>query len=208
MSTLRKLTLKSCAVRGPKGEKGDKGETGATGATGPQGPRGETGPQGAQGPQGIQGPQGPAGMDAPQDAYAPSNPPPYPVTSVNDMTGDVDITVPTALSQLENDEGFISEDAEPTVVAMTLAGETVYVGYTVAYLKRLLEGQKKTFFQMDMGNGTDLWFRADAKTSQTLVLSAFLDGNIYSVELSDTTGGSLSRSKGTLEIYYAPPKEK
>ena len=52
MSTnARKLTLRSCAVRGPKGDKGDTGETGATGATG------------ATGPQGPQGPQGPRGAD-------------------------------------------------------------------------------------------------------------------------------------------------
>lgn len=51
MSIERKLTLRSCAVRGPKGDKGDKGDTGATGATG------------ATGPQGPQGPQGPKGDD-------------------------------------------------------------------------------------------------------------------------------------------------
>ena len=48
----RKLTLRSCAVRGPKGDKGDKGDTGATGAQGPQGI------------QGVQGIQGPPGKDA------------------------------------------------------------------------------------------------------------------------------------------------
>ena len=57
MSDARKLTLRSCAVRGPKGDKGDKGDTGATGATG------ATGPQGPQGPTGPQGPQGPSGQD-------------------------------------------------------------------------------------------------------------------------------------------------
>ena len=51
----RKLTLKSCAVRGPKGYKGDKGDTGATGATGTQGPQGPTGPAGADGTNGQDG---------------------------------------------------------------------------------------------------------------------------------------------------------
>lgn len=49
MSIERKLTLKSCAVRGPKGDKGDTGATGATGATGPQGPQGPQGEKGDKG---------------------------------------------------------------------------------------------------------------------------------------------------------------
>lgn len=55
MSIERKITLRSCAVRGPNGEKGDKGDKGDTGATGAQGPQGETGPQGPQGPKGDDG---------------------------------------------------------------------------------------------------------------------------------------------------------
>ena len=67
----RKLTLKSCAVRGPKGDKGDTGETGPVGATGPQGPqglqgikgdKGDKGDKGETGATGPQGPQGPAGV--------------------------------------------------------------------------------------------------------------------------------------------------
>ena len=49
MSIERKLTLMSCAVRGPKGDKGDTGEAGATGATGPQGPQGPQGEKGDKG---------------------------------------------------------------------------------------------------------------------------------------------------------------
>lgn len=40
--------------------------------------------------------------------YSASNPPPYPVTSVNSQTGDVTIFVPVKLSDLSNDTGFIT----------------------------------------------------------------------------------------------------
>ena len=55
MSIERKMTLRSCAVRGPKGEKGDKGDKGDTGATGATGATGPQGPQGPQGPKGDDG---------------------------------------------------------------------------------------------------------------------------------------------------------
>lgn len=40
--------------------------------------------------------------------YSASNPPPYPVTSVNGSTGAVTIAVPTKTSDLTNDDGFIT----------------------------------------------------------------------------------------------------
>lgn len=81
-------------IRGEKGDEGPQGERGLTGDTGPQGQkgdkgeRGDTGPQGEQGPAGPQGPKGDPG-EPPAGVYSESNPPPYPVTSVNGQTGDV-----------------------------------------------------------------------------------------------------------------------
>lgn len=40
--------------------------------------------------------------------YSASNPPPYPVTSVNGATGAVTVSVPTKTSELTNDSGFIT----------------------------------------------------------------------------------------------------
>ena len=40
--------------------------------------------------------------------YSASNPPPYPVKSVNGATGDVTVNVPTKTSDLTNDSGFIT----------------------------------------------------------------------------------------------------
>ena len=42
--------------------------------------------------------------------YSASNPPPYPVTSVNGETGAVTVSVPTKVSELANDSGYIIED--------------------------------------------------------------------------------------------------
>lgn len=41
--------------------------------------------------------------------YSASNPPPYPVTSVNGKTGAVTVSVPTQTSQLNNNSGFITK---------------------------------------------------------------------------------------------------
>lgn len=54
--------------------------------------------------------------------YSASNPPPYPVTSVNGQTGAVVVDVPTMVSQLTNDSKFIS--------AITDAMITAALGYT------------------------------------------------------------------------------
>ena len=58
--------------------------------------------------------------------YGPNNAPPYPVTSVNGQTGDVmidAITVPTKVSELENDSGYLTSytETDPTVPAWAKA---------------------------------------------------------------------------------------
>ena len=41
--------------------------------------------------------------------YSASNPPPYPITSVNGKTGAVTVDVPTNVSQLTNDKGYLTK---------------------------------------------------------------------------------------------------
>ena len=48
--------------------------------------------------------------------YSASNPPPYPVTSVNGKTGAVTVTVPTKVSELANDSEYITEDDVGTYI--------------------------------------------------------------------------------------------
>lgn len=47
--------------------------------------------------------------------YSTSNPPPYPVKSVNGQTGAVTISVPTKTSQLTNDSGYVKASEIPTI---------------------------------------------------------------------------------------------
>lgn len=118
--------------QGPQGIQGEKGDTGEQGPQGEQGPKGEQGIQGETGPQGAQGPSG-------QDGHTPSitasksgkvttiyvdgtpiatiNDGDGSVTSVNGETGDVVIVVPTKVSDLTNDAGYISgyTETDPTV---------------------------------------------------------------------------------------------
>ena len=54
--------------------------------------------------------------------YSASNPPPYPVTSVNGSTGAVTVTVPTSVSELTNDSGYIT--------GITSSDVTTALGYT------------------------------------------------------------------------------
>ena len=65
--------------------------------------------------------------------YSASNPPPYPVTSVNGSTGEVRVAVPTKTSELTNDSGF-------------LTGIPLANSYTIGGVKISATG-------LDMGNG-------------------------------------------------------
>lgn len=53
--------------------------------------------------------------------YSASNPPPYPVTSVNGKTGAVTVSVPTKVSQLQNDSGFLTEISKEEIVQQVIA---------------------------------------------------------------------------------------
>ena len=59
--------------------------------------------------------------------YSASNPPPYPVTSVNGSTGAVTVSVPTKTSDLENDSGFI------TGMYIASYGSSTYAQILAAY---------------------------------------------------------------------------
>lgn len=121
------------AEKGEKGDKGDKGDTGETGPQGPQGVQGPQGPQGVQGEKGEkgdkgdtgpQGPKGETGLQGPQGEIGPQGEKGDKGDSgvwvgEDTPTGDYDVwvdpegtsgTIPTKLSDLTNDVGFITGD--------------------------------------------------------------------------------------------------
>lgn len=66
--------------------------------------------------------------------YSASNPPPYPVTSVNGKTGEVTITVPTVptkVSAFTNDVGYLTEISKEEIVQQVIALLPVYNGEVV-----------------------------------------------------------------------------
>lgn len=107
---------------GPQGSQGIQGETGATGATG------ATGPEGPQGPTGATGAGVAAGGTTGQ-VLAKSSSTDYATTwttpfsgAYTDLTGKP--TIPTAVSQLTNDSGYLT--------SITSGNVTTALGYTPA----------------------------------------------------------------------------
>ena len=84
---------------------------------GARGVQGETGPQGPQGPQGIQGIKGDSGVWT-GDETPPSD---YDVWIIPDGTPG---TIPTKVSELTNDSGFISSESDPVFTASAAANIT------------------------------------------------------------------------------------
>ena len=64
--------------------------------------------------------------------YSASNPPPYPVTSVNGNTGAVTVSVPTKVSDLSNDSGFVDAAGAAAAAPVTsVNGQTGAVSLTI-----------------------------------------------------------------------------
>lgn len=64
--------------------------------------------------------------------YSASNPPPYPVTSVNTQTGDVVLSIPTDTSDLTNGAGFVdAAGAAAAAPVQSVNGQTGTVSITV-----------------------------------------------------------------------------
>lgn len=91
------------SLKGPQGNPGPKGERGL------QGPRGQQGTQGPQGPQGPKGEQGPKGDTGESGVWTKKETPPagYKVWITSDGEAG---TIPTKVSELENDAHYVTEE--------------------------------------------------------------------------------------------------
>ena len=132
-------------LRGPQGTQGVQGEKGETGPRGPQGDKGDTGPQGPQGVQGERGPAGPIGPIGPQGPKGVDGSTSFedlteeqkeslkgvsPIAkvsyanhvfsvSITDKEGEkkATATLPSKVSELTNDSGFITDAEVPKNVS-------------------------------------------------------------------------------------------
>lgn len=126
-------------LKGPKGDKGDiglQGQKGDKGDTGPQGPQGIQGERGPVGPIGPIGPQGPKGVDGSTSfddlteeqkeslkGVSPIAKVSYAnhvfTVSITDKEGEkkATATLPSKVSELTNDSGFITTVAVPKKVS-------------------------------------------------------------------------------------------
>lgn len=96
------------ALIGPKGDMGPQGEIGPAGPQGKIGPKGDIGPKGEKGdigPQGEVGPKGEKGDKGPKGAKGDS----YTITDSDYQAIAEKVSVPSKISDLQNDVGFISE---------------------------------------------------------------------------------------------------
>ena len=96
------------ALIGPKGNMGPQGEIGPAGPQGNIGPKGDIGPKGEKGdigPRGEIGPKGEKGDIGPQGIKGDS----YTITDSDYQAIAEKVSVPSKISDLQNDVGFISE---------------------------------------------------------------------------------------------------
>ena len=79
--------------------------------------------------------------------YSVNNPPPYPVTSVNGMTGEVNIsipTVPTKVSAFSNDSGYLTQIPNEYITETELASEVKKLA-TKEYVDSAIESAGSAF---------------------------------------------------------------
>jgi len=135
-------TYTTPVIRGPQGEQGIQGETGPRGEQGPKGDTGEQGPKGDKGDTGETGPKGDTGATGPQGPQgetgakgAKGDPgDDYILTAADkaEIAGlaaeEIDLSsyakttdLPTKVSDLTNDSGFLTAETDPTVPAWAKA---------------------------------------------------------------------------------------
>lgn len=211
--------------RGPQGIQGIQGETGPSGPVGPTGPVGPSGPQGSQGIQGVKGDTGngivsitktaTAGLvDTYTILYTDGTTSTFNVTNGANGSGSVadvwvngesvldgdtaKVTVPTKVSDLSNDSGFITGETDPTVPAWAKASsKPTYTASEVGALPSSTVIPSKT---SDLTNDSG-FITSDDDTTYTLTKSGNTitltgsDGSTTSVTDSNTTYSAMSVSE-------------
>lgn len=129
--------------------------------------------------------------------YSASNPPPYPVTSVNGDTGAVTVAVPSKTSDLTNDSGFLTSytETDPTVPSWAKANSKPT--YTASEVGAIANPSTKSDGQVLTYNGTsNLWEAANSSGGSGAIFTGTCDtaaGTAAKVAtLDDATGFALT----------------
>jgi lysophospholipase L1-like esterase len=137
--------------------------------------------------------------------YSASNPPPYPVTSVNGKTGAVNLdasavgalpsstTIPTKVSQLTNDKGYLTQHQD---ISGKLDASALPTAINTALAQAKASGE---FDGKDGANGTSV---THSWNGTTLTITSA--SGISSANLKGDTGATGQRGTGLLAVTTAP----
>ena len=109
-----------------------------------------------------------------------------------------EVDVPTSVSELTNDTGYISVNDDVEMVPMMLSGTTVTVNMNLMTVYGLFNSAKKTYFLMPLSEYGGIVFEpAEVDlAAQRIKLSAIDSGTLYQIALTpngDTMTGTLSQ---------------
>lgn len=129
--------------------------------------------------------------------YSASNPPPYPVTSVNGDTGAVTVAVPSKTSDLTNDSGFLTSYTETDPTVPSWAKAVSKPTYTASEVGAIANPSTKSDGQVLTYNGTsNLWEAANSSGGSGAIFTGTCDTAAGTAEkvatLDDATGFTLT----------------
>lgn len=143
--------------------------------------------------------------------YSASNPPPYPVTSVNGSTGAVTLTIPTKVSDLTNDTGFITGMYIASYGSSTFSEvEEAYTSSKIVYCKASSKANPATGLQgrmaflayvnINSNNNTVNEFEFQYYRSVSTHTDAQQGDQVFIYKLNRTTGWSVTTREASSKV--------
>ena len=145
--------------------------------------------------------------------YSANNPPPYPVTSVNNKTGAVTLTandvsalpstttIPTMTSQLTNDSGFVTSSEIPDLSTVIYGADVSTVEATTPLNADTLEGHSASYFATAT-QITDLAIVASTGSYADLINKPN-DNQIRAIYIGTSDPTSSTGNNGDIYIKYS-----
>lgn len=143
--------------------------------------------------------------------YSASNPPPYPVTSVNGSTGAVTLTIPTKVSDLTNDTGFITGMYIASYGTSTFAEvEEAYTASKIVYCKASSNANPATgtqgrmaflaYVNINSNNNTVNEFEFQYYRSVSTHTDAQQGDQVFIYKLNRNTGWSVTTREASSKV--------